>query len=64
MISPLPYPKFTRVVELPKLIWLLLPLAGLFQLQWTIWLCAGFYLMTGPAIWVQRRLHPNFGVPS
>ena len=64
MISPLPYPKFTRIVELPRWLWLALPLAGLFHLQWTVWLCAGFYLLTGPAIWLQRRCKPDLGVPS
>lgn len=63
MVSSLPYPKFTRVVELPRWLWLALPLAGCFHLQWTIWGCAGFYLALGPAIWLQRKFIPQAALP-
>lgn len=55
MVSPLPYPKFTRVVELPRWLMILLPLAGLFHLDWTVWTVSSVYLLSGPYIWLRRR---------
>jgi CDP-diacylglycerol--serine O-phosphatidyltransferase len=55
MISPLPYPKFTRVGELPRWLLVVLPLAGLVHLDWTIWTCSTLYLLSGPWIWVRRH---------
>lgn len=56
MISPLPYPKFTRVNELPLWFVVALPLAGLFHFNGTVWICSALYLLTGPFIgWRRRR---------
>jgi CDP-diacylglycerol--serine O-phosphatidyltransferase len=55
MVSPLPYPKYTRFAELP--IWMLatLPLISWYRFYVTIWTLAILYLLSGPLIWWQRR---------
>ncbi len=64
MVSPLPYPKFTRVVELPRWLLVVLPVAGWFHLDWTIWSCSALYLMSGPFIWLRRQREELPGVVS
>jgi CDP-diacylglycerol--serine O-phosphatidyltransferase len=55
MISSLPYPKFTRVGELPPWVVVLAFLGGALHLQWTVWLGSALYLLTGPWLWWRRR---------
>lgn len=56
MTSTLPYPKFTRVTELPKWLFASLPVAACFHLNATVWACSLFYLLSGPFVFVRRRL--------
>lgn len=58
MVSPLPYPKFSKPTDLPIWFLLLLPLAGYYNLYWTLWGCSILYLLSGPVIWWQRRRPP------
>ena len=58
MVSPLPYPKLSKPTDLP--IWLicLLPVGLWWSLPHTLWGCSLLYLLSGPAIWWQRRRPP------
>jgi len=64
MISPLPYPKFTRVGELPRWLFGILPVCGWLHLSWTVWTCSILYLLTGPWIWLRRRRAEMAAVPG
>ncbi len=55
MISPLPYPKYTRFSELPIWMLLTLPLISWYRFYVTIWTLALMYLLSGPLIWYRRR---------
>jgi CDP-diacylglycerol--serine O-phosphatidyltransferase len=55
MISPLPYPKYTRFTELPIWMLLSLPLISWYRFYVTIWTLAVLYLLSGPLIWWHRR---------
>lgn len=65
MISPLPYPKFTRLNELPWWFFASLPVCAWLHFQATVWTCAGLYLLSGPLIWWRRRHEePPSSVPA
>ena len=55
MVSPLPYPKYTRFTEMPLWMLMMLPLMGWYRFTVTIWTLAIVYLLSGPFIWWQRR---------
>jgi CDP-diacylglycerol---serine O-phosphatidyltransferase len=63
MISPLPYPKFYRVKELPTWFLASLPVFACVHFHATVWACSALYLMTGPWIWLRRR-NDAPGVPT
>lgn len=64
MVSPLPYPKFTKLTDLPWWFLLLAPVAGYYHLRAAIWLSAVLYLCSGPFIWWRRRSESDLALAA
>lgn len=56
MVSSYPYPKFSRIGHAPAWFWVLLGVGGLVCFHLTVWGCAISYVLSGPALWLRKRL--------
>jgi CDP-diacylglycerol--serine O-phosphatidyltransferase len=56
MVSGYPYPKITRIARYPWQFWAVLGVGGLLCLHWTVWACAIAYVLSGPSVWLRRKL--------
>jgi CDP-diacylglycerol---serine O-phosphatidyltransferase len=56
MVSNFPYPKFNKVLRLPKLVWPILLGYGILQPHQAIWCSIVSYVASGPVLgWIQSR---------
>ncbi len=59
MVSLLPYPKGSNLLQSPPWLFALLAVGAVVDLRWTVWLAALAYLLSGPSKWFKMRLVPG-----
>jgi len=58
MVSPFPYPKFTRLLKCPFWLWVALLFTAQLSFLWAVAISILLYVLSGPLLWLRRRSEP------
>ena len=56
MVSYYPYPKLNRILRYPRWIFGVIALVAVVCFKAAVWLCAVGYIVSGPLVWLRRKL--------